>query len=187
MVQDPKVGMVGAHVVPVNSDATLLGGIVQTLWRLHHRLALEQPKAGEMVAFRNVVDRIPEDSAVDEVSIEAAVRARGLSLRYAADAIVYNKGPETVSDFLKQRRRIHAGHLAVARGAGYAPSTMSLTRIARHFTADIVSHPSRLAPAAGAALLEATGRALGAWDHFVARRSHAVWEIAATTKNVSES
>ncbi len=187
MALDASVGMVGAHVVPVNSDATLLGGIVQTLWRLHHRLALVQPKAGEMVAFRNVVDRIPEDSAVDEVSIEAAVRARGLSLRYAPDAIVRNKGPETVADFIRQRRRIHAGHLAVVRGSGYAPSTMSLPRVARHFAADLWGHPSRLASCLGAAALEATGRALGSWDHYVARRSHAVWEIAVTTKNVSES
>ena len=187
MARNAEVGMVGAHVVPVNPETTLLGGIVQTLWRLHHRLALEQPKAGEMVAFRNVVERIPDDSAVDEVSIEAAVRARGLSLRYAPDAIVRNKGPETVADFLKQRRRIHAGHLAVARTAGYAPSTMSLSRVAKHFAADVAGRPSRAAACAGAALLEATGRGLGAWDHYIARRSHAVWEVAATTKNVSGS
>ena len=96
--------------------------------------------------------------------------------------------PDTEAEWKDAAGETFLRHVAAqVRGAGYAPSTMSLPRVARHFTADIVSHPSRLAPGAGAALLEATGRALGAWDHFVARRSHAVWDIAATTKNVSES
>ena len=181
---DPTIGMTGAHVVPVNGHGTFVGGAVQTLWRLHHRLASEAPKMGELIAFRNVVPGIPEDSAVDEVSIESAVIARGLRLRYAADAIVLNKGPETVSDFLKQRRRIHAGHLAVARNAGYAPATMKLGRVAKHFLADMITTPGQIPVSLGAAGLEALGRALGGWGYYVARRSHAVWEIAVTTKDV---
>ena len=184
MAESPAVGMSGAHVVPVNDRATFLGAIVQTLWRLHHRLATDEPKMGELVAFRNVVTRIPEDTAVDEVSIESAVTRHGLSLRYVPEAIVLNKGPETFSDFIKQRRRIHAGHLDVARKAGYAPSTMSLWRVGRHFLADTVSTPSQIPVSVGAAALEATGRALGAWDFYIARKSHTIWDIAVTTKDV---
>lgn len=184
MAQDSSVGMTGGHVVPVNGDRRFLGHAVHTLWRLHHRLALEAPKMGEIVAFRNVVKRIPEDTAVDEVSIEAAVTQRGLSLRYIPEAIIKNKGPETISDFIKQRRRIHAGHLAARRLAGYAPSTMSLRRVGRVFVADAMERPARLPWSLGAAALEATGRFLGAYDHYVSGRSHAVWEIAVTTKDV---
>ena len=36
---------------------------------------------------------------------------RGLQVRYAPDAMVYNMGPETVGDFVRQRRRNYAGHL----------------------------------------------------------------------------
>lgn len=181
---DPTIGMTGAHVVPVNGHGTFVGGAVQTLWRLHHRLASESPKMGELIAFRNVVMGIADDSAVDEVSIESAVVAKGLRLRYAPDAIVLNKGPETVSDFLKQRRRIHAGHLAVVRQAGYAPSTMKVGRVARHFLADMITSPGQIPVSLGAAGLEALGRTLGAWDFYVAGRSHTVWEIAVTTKDV---
>ena len=181
---DPTVGMTGAHVIPVNGHGTFVGGAVQTLWRLHHRLAMESPKMGELIAFRNVVLGIPGDSAVDEVSIESAINIRGFRLRYAPDAIVRNKGPETISDFLKQRRRIHAGHLAVSRQSGYAPATMKLSRVAKHFLADMVTSPGQIPVSLGAAGLEAVGRALGAWDFYVARRSHAIWEIAVTTKDV---
>jgi len=184
MAQDPNVGMTGARVIPVNGKGTYVGRIVHTLWRLHHRLALEKPKAGELVAFRNLVDAIPDDSAVDEVSIESAITSRGLLLRYAPEAIVLNKGPETITDFLKQRRRIHAGHIEVARRSGYAPSTMSLGRVVRHVVSDMIEAPSEIPACVGAAALEAFGRALGTYDVYIARKSHAVWDIAATTKNV---
>src|SRR5262249_16574920 len=107
MIEDAAVGMTGGHVVPVNGDARFIDHAVHTLWTLHHRLATEAPKMGEIVAFRNVVKRIPEDSAVDEVSIEAEVTRQGLRLKYVPEAIIRNKGPETVSDFIRQRRRIH--------------------------------------------------------------------------------
>ena len=38
----------------------------------------------------------------------------------------------------------------------------------------------------GAAALEVAGRLLGTYDHYVAGRSHAVWDIAVTTKDVKE-
>lgn len=184
MIEDPSVGMTGGHVVPVNGDTRFIGHAVHTLWRLHHRLAAEAPKMGEIVAFRNVVKRIPEDSAVDEVSIEADVTRQGLKLRYVPEAIIKNKGPETISEFITQRRRIHAGHLAARKIAGYAPSTMSLKRVSRVFIADALSRPARLPWCVGTAALEATGRLLGAYDHYISGRSHAVWKIAVTTKDV---
>jgi biofilm PGA synthesis N-glycosyltransferase PgaC len=184
MAEDASIGMTGARIVPVNGKNTFLGAIVHMLWRLHHRLATEVPKLGELVAFRNVVAAIPADSAVDEVSIESSVMSRSLSLRYVPEAIVLNKGPETFSDFLKQRRRIHAGHLDVSSKAGYAPSTMSLSRVGRHFVAETLSRPSQIPVGLGAAALEAAGRALGAWDFYIARKNHTVWDIAVTTKDV---
>ena len=186
MVEDPTVGMTGGHVVPVNGDSRFIDHSVHMLWRLHHAIAQHHPKMGEMVAFRNVVNRIPDDSAVDEVSIEAEVQRQGFRLKYVPDAIVRNKGPETISDFLKQRRRIHAGHLAARGMTGYAPATMRLTRVGWVFLADALKRPGRLPWSLGTAALEATGRALGTYDHYVTGRSHAVWEIAVTTKDVKE-
>lgn len=184
MVEDPSVGMTGGHIVPVNGDNRFIGHCVHTLWRLHHQIALNSPKMGEVVAFRDIVPRIPDDTAVDEVSIETAVKQQGMSLRYVPQAIVRNKGPETVSDFLKQRRRIHAGHLEAKRSAGYKPSTMSLARVGKVFLADALKRPVRLPWSLGTAALEAAGRLLGHYDHYVLGRSHAVWDIAVTTKDV---
>jgi cellulose synthase/poly-beta-1,6-N-acetylglucosamine synthase-like glycosyltransferase len=112
---DPSVGMVGGHPLPVNDEGTFLGHTVHLLWRLHDRLAREAPKLGEVVAFRNVVPSIPLDSAVDEISIQAVITQLGYRLVYEPGAIIYNRGPATVRDFLRQRRRIYCGIVAFSQ------------------------------------------------------------------------
>jgi poly-beta-1,6-N-acetyl-D-glucosamine synthase len=179
---DPVVGMVGGHPVPVNDHDTFLGYAVHLLWRMHDRIARESPKLGEIVAFRNVVRSIPTDTAVDEISIQAVVTELGLRLVYEPRAVVYNRGPSTVRDFLAQRRRIYAGHLRIARRQGYSASTMSVTRVGRVVlrseVARIVRIPFWLA---GAALLEIAARALGCYD-VITSRPHHVWTAVASTK-----
>ena len=106
---DPKIGASGGRPMPVNSDQNLIGYAVHLLWRLHHRMALISPKLGEMIAFRKVMESIPKESAVDEASIEAIIRQKGLQLKYIPQAIIHNKGPENLPDYIKQRRRIQIG------------------------------------------------------------------------------
>ena len=173
--EDPTVGMVGGHPIPVNDEETFLGHAVHLVWRLHDRIARRTPKLGEIVAFRNVIGSIPNDTAVDEISIEAAITASGYKLVYEPRAVVYNKGPTTVKDFLRQRRRIAAGHHSVAKQSGYAASTMSVWRIA------LIGLKS-LVWTAGAIGLEGTARGLGFYD-FLRRRPHHIWDTVTTTKS----
>ncbi len=184
---DPETGMTGAHPVPVNDPGTMMGYIVHLLWRLHHEINLAgQFKAGEMIAFRRIFERIPNHTAVDEASVEPIIRGQGFRVRYVPEAVVYNKGPETVADFLKQRRRIHAGHLQLRRDLGYAVSTMSGKTILPLFLRGLEWGPRRLAWGLAAALLEVYGRWLGSRD-FKRQRSHTVWDIAASTKQLEQT
>jgi biofilm PGA synthesis N-glycosyltransferase PgaC len=121
--------MTGARPIPVNRKDTFIGFTVHLMWALHHKIAIQTPKLGELVAFRNFVREIPKDTAVDEASIEAIMREAGYDLRYVPEAVVNNKGPETVRDFLKQRRRIAAGHKNLTRSQNYTVSTSSSLKI----------------------------------------------------------
>ena len=121
--------MVGGRPVPVNDATTFMGHAVHVLWRLHDRLARMQPKLGEVIAFRNVISGIPTDSPVDEISIQALISQLGYQLIYEPACIVYNKGPLTIRDFLKQRRRIYAGHLQARDRQHYEASTMKVSPI----------------------------------------------------------
>jgi len=57
--KNDKVGMVGAHPIPINDKKGIITFFVKKLWRLHHLMALDNPKCGEMVAFRNIIPKIP--------------------------------------------------------------------------------------------------------------------------------
>jgi glycosyltransferase involved in cell wall biosynthesis len=74
----PEVGMVGGRPVPNNDDSKLVGRMGKLVWEMHHRVSLEVPKMGEIVAFRaRLVEYVSELSVVDEASIEDIVRAQG--------------------------------------------------------------------------------------------------------------
>jgi biofilm PGA synthesis N-glycosyltransferase PgaC len=180
--EDPAVGMVGGHPIPVNDETTFLGHAVHLQWRLHDQIARQSPKLGEIVAFRNVVPSIPNDTAVDEISIQALITRLGYELVYEPGAIVYNRGPTTVSDFLRQRRRIYAGHLRVRDQQGYSASTMSASRVLGALRGSgSFSTPRTLMWSLGTVALELTARGLGHYD-VVRRRPQHVWEMCATTK-----
>jgi poly-beta-1,6-N-acetyl-D-glucosamine synthase len=179
---DPTVGMVGGHPIPVNDETTLLGHAVHLQWRLHDRIARESAKLGEVVAFRNVVPSIPVDTAVDEISIQAIVTQLGYRLVYEPEAIVFNRGPSTVSDFIRQRRRIYAGHLRVAEQQHYAAPTMDAGRVLRAFWGSgSFSTPRAAVWSMSTAWLEVIARALGSYDVSRGRSPH-VWQISPTTK-----
>lgn len=182
-LEDPSVGMVGAHPIPVNNQSTFLGYAVHLLWRLHDKIARETPKLGEMVAFRNVVPSIPTDTPVDEISIQALVTQMKYRLMYEPEAIVYNRGPTTISDFLRQRRRIYCGHLLIRRQQRYEASTMSVKRVAQALLADQSFATVRSSIwTLGTIGLEAWARMLGTYDH-MRRRPQYLWQMAVTTKS----
>ena len=181
---DPAVGMTTGRPVPVNDPGTFMGFAAHLLWELHHQINLRHFKAGEMIAFRNIFERIPYCTAVDEASIEPVIRGQGYEVRYVPAAIVYNKGPLTVADYLRQRRRIFAGHLAVRHTLGYTVSTMSGWRVLRVLLPRLNWRPQPFFWTWGVAALELYGRFLGRQD-YSKRRDQRVWQIAKTTKDLT--
>jgi cellulose synthase/poly-beta-1,6-N-acetylglucosamine synthase-like glycosyltransferase len=180
---DPDVGMTGGRPVPVNDRRTFMGVAVHLLWDMHHEVAARQPKMGELIAFRRVFRRIPHDSAVDEASVEPLIHGQGFQLRYVPEAILYTRGPQTAADFIKQRRRIHAGHLHMRQQQGYVVSTMRRNNLAHALLANWRWTWRYLAWTPGVVALEAYARWLGALDYWRgAARRHAVWDIATSTK-----
>jgi glycosyltransferase involved in cell wall biosynthesis len=183
---DPKNGMVGGRPIPVNDPVTFMGHAVHLLWYIHDRLARVHPKLGEVIAFRNVISGIPTDSPVDEISIQALISQLGYQLIYEPACIVYNKGPLTIPDFLKQRRRIYAGHLQVRDQQNYEASTMKAGPLAyqliacRNFT---MSTPQQAMWTLGTIILEGVARMLGYYD-YLCKREHHIWQMVDSTKNL---
>jgi poly-beta-1,6-N-acetyl-D-glucosamine synthase len=184
--KDPSIGMTGGRPIPVNDPQTFMGHSVHLLWRLHDRLAREHAKLGEVIAFRNVISGIPTDSAVDEISIQALISQLGYKLIYCPDSVVYNKGPINSRDFLKQRRRIYAGHLKVRSQQNYEASTMKISPIVEQLVASrdfTMSTPKQALWTLGTVGLEGYARVQGYYD-YSHKREHHIWQMVETTKDL---
>jgi cellulose synthase/poly-beta-1,6-N-acetylglucosamine synthase-like glycosyltransferase len=186
LLSHPDIGMCGARPVPTNGHGTFLGEATRFLWNMHHRVALEAPKLGELVMVRaGIVHGLPPESAVDEASLEQLISAAGYNLAYVPEAVVHNHGPETLADFIRQRRRIAAGHYWLYDVSGYRVSTMNLRRLVRLTVSEISGlSPQAALYAVGAIGLEGLCRGLGFIDFKTDLDQHVVWKVSETTKAV---
>ncbi len=183
--EDHRVGMVGGKPVPTNSKNTFMGYAAHLVWDLHHVIALEHPKMGELIAFRNVFHQIPYDTSVDEASIEPLIVGQGLGLRYAPLAVCYNRGPEQAHEFIKRRRANFAGHLYVKDTLGYRVSTMSAFRSFWALVRSATFDWRYFVWAPFVVLLEAYVRMLATYDYVFWKRKPYNWAMATTTKQLS--
>lgn len=182
----PEVGMVGGRPVPNNDPASFVGRMVRVLWEMHHRVSLEVPKMGEIVAFRApLVEYVSELSVVDEASIEDIVRAKGYALGYVPDAIVTNHGPEKMHEYFEQRRRIARGHYWLEFAFGYEVATLDRTLLVRSAleTARHEDPFGRLAVVAAVGT-EVAARVAGFWDARVVGGKHRTWTPLQSTKSL---
>jgi cellulose synthase/poly-beta-1,6-N-acetylglucosamine synthase-like glycosyltransferase len=184
MFEDPQVGMTGAQKVPVNAPQHIIGYLSHLRLKMEHQLCLEIPRTGELIAFRKVFDHIPPDVAMDEAFVEALIIKGGMQVCYAPDAVVFNMGPETLGDFVRQRRRNFAGHLYLKDKYGYKVSSLENSRVLRIATEEVWSAIRLIYTLAALAGIEAFSRLLGAYDYHIKGKKHVVWDMAWTTKKV---
>ena len=183
--EDLNVGMTGAHPVPINGSDSFMGYLTHLQWDLHNRIAIKRSKCGELVAFRKLFKEMPQDTAVDEAWIEYEIIRRKYNVVYVDDAFVFNKGPESVTDFLKQRRRINCGHIDLTKRTAFRVSTTSFSTL---LPALVEVFPSKSLKKSffllSAFALEAICKMLGYYDYFRNKDQHLIWEISKTTKNL---
>jgi len=182
---DMEIGMCGVHPVPTNKRKGIIGYSVHRLWELHHLMALDHPKCGEMIAFRNLVSRIPKYTSVDEAAIEGILKKEGFKLAYAEKAILHNKGPETLQDFIKQRRRISSGHRHLEASMGHKVYTQSPGNVLGYVLRTQKWNPKHVIYMSLLMLVEAYSRLMGMVDFYLRDKNPFVWDISKSTKHMS--
>jgi glycosyltransferase involved in cell wall biosynthesis len=157
-LEGETVGMTGGRPVPTNPRTGLVGNCVHLLWDLHDEVGRKSPKLGEVVAFRRLFDDIDASSLADEASIESIVLNAGLRLSYVPEAVARNRGPETVAEYVRQRRNNHIAHLRLEQRAGYRPATMGVIGILRAVRRVAHRRPDKRGYLAAVVALEAVAR-----------------------------
>ena len=141
---------------------------------------------GEMIAFRKVFKKIPVLSAVDEANIEPLIRGQDYKAVYAPQAIVYNKGPENLREFIARRRHIYFGHIAAKHEYSYEVSTFSGLNIFGLILKHIEFNWRFFLWTPFVILLEVYSRFLGYLDYKFKLKSHTVWEVTPSTKELKK-
>lgn len=182
--EDKSIGMVGSHIIPVNDKNSFMGFAGHMEWEMCYRLSLISPKLGECVAFRKVIDSIDSHTSVDEAYIESEMSKLGLKLCYVPDSIVYNHACETLSDLIKQRRRVWSGQLYLQQTTQYRVSSLSVSNkrklaieIYQEYIKGVLWMPLVV-------VLEAYCMFLGIVDFYVFKKNPYIWDIPKTTKEV---
>jgi cellulose synthase/poly-beta-1,6-N-acetylglucosamine synthase-like glycosyltransferase len=181
---DPEVGMVGAHSIPLDDTNNFFGYAVNLMWTLHHDISMCDPKMGELIAFRNVFRRLNPGSICDELGVYQFVRAAGYRTVYAPNARINNKGPENLGDFISQRMHCIVGNLQIMRDHHVPVSTMRTLPVIHAALPHAMRNWKRLHWTVGAALLELYCRvkSQAVYRSRSKAKEYQVWEPATSTK-----
>lgn len=186
---DPRIGMTGAHPMPVNGGNGFAAFAVQLMWELHHRVAMHEPKMGELVAFRNVLSPLDPRALCDEISIETQIRAAGLEISYAPGATVRNLGPQTVREFFRQRCRWIAANYQVMSDYNASVSTMKPRLVIAATLAYLRDVRAPIHWITAVAAIEVAARTKAFIDYYLlkSRQQYRVWAPIQSTKVLANS
>ena len=182
--RDPRTGITGGHPVPTNDPRELVGFASHMVWSMHHHTSMVFPKIGELVAFRDIGTRLPVDSQSDEDMLRMELERNGYISAYSPDAVILNRGPDTVQDFVKQRTRVNIGERYMKKNFDYDIPTWNyglLARAALGMIRDLGPHPFKIAFAAS---LEIVSRGRASFYVSSNRGDMSVWDPVGTTKRL---
>ncbi|MCJ7424448.1 glycosyltransferase [Candidatus Bathyarchaeota archaeon] len=191
--RDPEVGAVSGHQIPVQLDS-FMGKICRVIWGLHNETQSYYDRKGEAqhlggVLFaikRGVCDRVPEDIVNDDAYMGVVCRARRYKVAFEKNAVAAFRGPETVFDYVNQRRRVVYGHLRVKKETTISPMVLEASPLRDKvlILSRWLKENWRLAHYLLAAVfLEAVVNVMARFDLAKKKNIHKVWKIATTTKN----
>jgi cellulose synthase/poly-beta-1,6-N-acetylglucosamine synthase-like glycosyltransferase len=154
------------------------------LWDMHHRVALIHPKVGELVAFRRLGIMLPRGTQSDEDIICMELVKRGLHTMYVPGAIVYNKGPQNLREFLKQRTRVNIGERYMRKWFHYELSTWDTSSLLQAYASFAKDNRSRLHLMLFAIAMEACARAYATMHVALNRGDKPMWSQVTSTKDL---
>jgi cellulose synthase/poly-beta-1,6-N-acetylglucosamine synthase-like glycosyltransferase len=181
-LSEAATGMTGGRMIPSNDPSTFIGFLVHFVWRIHHQMCLLRPKAGEMIAFKRVISSISPQTAVDEAWIESLISEKGYAIRYVPSAMAYNMGPCTLADYVRQRKRIHIGHVRLKAERGYGASSLVYPTVLRALWRSMIFKPKAVWWSLVAILLEIAIRAMADFDTLVLGKNPYCWDISWSAK-----
>ncbi len=123
-----NTGLVCGNPTPINTSKSMVGRIVQVLWRFHGHVFEELNDAGlakhaseAFVVRRELVEQMPSETVNDDAYIAVNVKKKGWLIKFCPDAQISICGPKTFKEYFQQRRRVVFGHFQIKKMTGESP------------------------------------------------------------------
>jgi len=196
-MEDEHVGISCGRPEPILRGRKLIRGLVETLWGFHNWQLEELNHAGvlmhasEVFCIRNgVVKQIPKEMVNDDAFLAVAAKKAGYLIKYIGDSQVKVFGPQTVPDYIRQRRRIIAGHYQLRAVTGHFSQYVFYSLLVRpaltlKTLVEYIASRRQIAGLFVAPVVEVAANLLAMSDS-VRGKSHRIWSISTTTKTAVE-
>ncbi len=194
-LKNSKVGLVCARPVPINSSKSFTGRMVQILWGIHDYVFKQLNDTGlarhASEAFcirRGITDSIPLSIVNDDSYLALTAKAKGWKIKYAPKSCVSICGPGTLTDYIKQRRRVIYGHHQTKRLTGETPqyfvlmTRTNLIGIMKLLPWLITNYD--IFSIIVFSYIELTLNFLAILDLRILKKSHSKWSVVTSTKKV---
>jgi len=155
------------------------------LWDMHHRLSLIYPKVGEAIAFRNEHIQIPTGMQSDEDLVRMDMEKRGYRTEYEPEAVVINKGPETIHDYWKQRTRVNIGERYMKRLFDFDIPTWDNRYLFQAYLGFLKENSAHIFRMAAAITMELLARVYASIYVKLDKGDKVLWSMVESTKNVN--
>ena len=196
-MDDSTVGISCGKPSPIKRGSAAIRGVVETLWGFHnwqleqlnHRGVLMH--ASEVFCIRTgLVHEIPEGMVNDDAYLAVATKNRGYKIKFVSGSQVDVYGPQTFGDYIKQRRRIIAGHYQIRQATGKFSAYIIYAIIVRprltvRLLVEYLAATHQIKSALTLAFVETIANSMAALD-VLRRKSYSIWSICHTTKTSRE-
>ncbi|HLC86527.1 MAG TPA: glycosyltransferase [Candidatus Nanoarchaeia archaeon] len=133
---DHDVGAVSGRPVSLNSRNNLYGywsHLLTDVGAHETRMLLSRKNnfivcSGYLMAIRNIIDSVPEESLSDDAVISNLIYAKGYTTAYCPKALVYVKYPDNFNDWIGQKKRSAGGYLQIKKFAYREDSMRSFVK-----------------------------------------------------------
>lgn len=180
--QNPRVGLVCTHPVPMNREKSVTSHLSCLLWDVHDEISRLTPKSGEAFAFRRIAIPLTEDIEDDDTFLGMYIGSRSVESVYARDAVIYNRAPTNPQDLLRQRLRINRQILGLRGRSGFTTSTWTPRHMAAAVGRYLTKHPSEIGWVLAMAVLEGMVRVGAVISNATSAQPLKVWTPVESTK-----
>jgi len=193
-LDDPTVGAVTGRQVPI-CNGELVGKLNAVVWGLHNETqkycsdkGIAQHLSGLLFAIRRgLCQRVPGDIVNDDAFIGLECMRKGYKVFFEDQARTYFQCPDSLPEFINQRRRIIYGHLKIKKETGTAPMVLETSPLKcklKILYKWAYKNRKLLPYFAITCLVELYVNILARYDLHKRDNRHKVWKIAKSTKKM---